>query len=93
MEGFGLPGIEAMGLGAPVVSSNATCLPEVYGNAAIYFDPLDTDDIANKIDMVLSDNKLRDDLIKKGTKQFKKYSWKKMAKETYEVYIKALSSK
>ncbi len=91
MEGFGLPGIEAMGLGAPVASSNASCLPEVYGDAAIYFDPLKVDDMADKIDRVLSDNKLRLDLIKRGFKQFKKYSWEKMAKETHAVYMKALA--
>lgn len=91
MEGFGLPGIEAMGLGAPVVSSNASCLPEVYNDAAIYFDPLDVDDMASKIDQVLSDDKLRSDLIKRGHKQFKKYSWEKMARETHAVYMRALN--
>jgi glycosyltransferase involved in cell wall biosynthesis len=93
MEGFGLPGIEAMGLGAPVVSSNATCLPEVYGDAALYFNPLDVDDMAAKIDQVLSNDKLRSDLIKRGSKQFNKYSWKKMAEETHSVYMKALGEK
>ncbi|PKL31842.1 glycosyl transferase family 1 [Candidatus Saccharibacteria bacterium HGW-Saccharibacteria-1] len=91
MEGFGLPGIEAMGLGAPVISSNATCLPEVYGDGAIYFDPLDVDDMAAKIDLVLSDDKLRSDLIERGYQQFNKYSWEKMAQETHEVYMKALN--
>ena len=91
MEGFGLPGIEAMGLGAPVVSSNASCLPEVYGDAAIYFDPLSVEDMADKIDQVISNDKLRTDLIERGYKQFNKYSWEKMAKETYAVYMKALN--
>jgi len=90
MEGFGLPGLEAMGLGAPVVSSNATCLPEVYGDAAVYFDPLDTHDITAKIDSVLSDKKLRAKLIKAGHTQVNKYSWEKMAKQTLAVYQKAL---
>ena len=90
MEGFGLPGLEAMGYGAPVVSSNATCLPEVYGEAAIYFDPLNTDDIAEKINNVISDRILRDDLIKKGYKQIKKYSWLRMAEQTHQVYLDAL---
>lgn len=93
MEGFGLPGIEAMGLGAPVISSNATCLPEVYGDAALYFNPLDINDIVKKIDMVLSNNQLRSDLIKRGYKQFNKYSWRRMAEQTYQVYIKALNKK
>ena len=90
MEGFGLPGLEAMGYGTPVVSSNATCLPEVYGPAAHYFNPLDTSDMAEAIDQVLSDDTIRTRLSKAGYKQIKKYSWKKMAKETHAIYMKAL---
>ena len=90
-EGFGLPGLEAMQNGTPLVSSNATCLPEVYGNAALYFDPLDVKDMASKINDVLTDKKLRADLIKKGYEQAKKYSWERMAKQTLEVYNKALN--
>ncbi len=92
MEGFGLPGLEAMGYGIPVVSSNATCLPEVYGQAAHYFNPTDTSDIAEAIDQVLSDDTLRTRLSKAGYKQIKKYSWKKMAKETHKIYMKVLNS-
>lgn len=91
MEGFGLPGLEAMGYGTPVVSSNATCLPEIYGPAAHYFNPADTSDIAEAIDQVLSDDKIRTRLSKAGFKQIKKYSWKKQAKETHDVYMKVLS--
>lgn len=90
MEGFGLPGLEAMQHGAPVVSSNATTLPEVYGDAALYFDPADSHEMARQIARVLDDKKLRAELIKKGTKQTKKYSWKRMAEETLAVYDKAL---
>ena len=90
MEGFGLPGLEAMGYGTPVVSSSATCLPEVYGQAAHYFNPLDTSDIAEAIDQVLSDDKIRTRLAKAGYKQIKKYSWKKMALETYAIYKQVL---
>jgi len=90
MEGFGLPGLEAMVRGTPVVSSNATCLPEVYGDAALYFNPRNTDDMADKIHRILSDDTLRSSLIKKGYKQAKRYSWKKMAQQTLEVYNKAL---
>ncbi|MEI6228484.1 MAG: glycosyltransferase family 1 protein [Candidatus Saccharibacteria bacterium] len=89
-EGFGLPGLEAMGYGAPVVSSNATCLPEVYGDAAIYFDPNSTDDMADAIRKILNNDKLRDEQIKKGYQQLNKYSWRKMATETHDVYLKAL---
>jgi len=86
MEGFGLPGLEAMGHGTPVISSNATCLPEIYGNAAHYFDPTSTDDIARAITEVLGNNKLQRELSKSGYEQIKKYSWKKMAEQTYAVY-------
>ena len=92
MEGFGLPGLEAMGYGTPVVSSNATCLPEVYGQAAHYFNPEDTSDIAEAIDQVLSDDKIRTRLAKAGYKQIKKYSWKKQAQETHKVYEKILKA-
>ncbi len=90
-EGFGLPGLEAMVHSAPVASSNATCLPEVYGDAAHYFDPLNVEDIASKIEDILSDNSLRADLIAKGKAQAKKYSWQKMAEQTLEIYQQALN--
>ena len=90
MEGFGLPGLEAMTQGAPVVSSDKTCLPEIYGEAAHYFDPKNVKDIAKKIDEVLSSEKLRSDLRVKGYRQVKKYSWAKTAEQTLDVYKKAL---
>lgn len=89
-EGFGLPGLEAMLHGAPVVSSSATCLPEVYGDAAHYFNPYDVDDMAKTIDEVISSPELRAELIKKGYAQAKKFSWKRMAQQTLEVYEKTL---
>jgi len=90
MEGFGLPGLEAMGYGTPVVSSNATCLPEVYDDAAHYFDPNNTDDMARAIDDVLTDDNLRNKLIKEGYKQIAKYSWLRTAEQTRSVYIDAI---
>lgn len=92
MEGFGLPGLEAMSYGTPVVSSNTSCLPEIYEQAAHYFNPTDTSDMAEAIDQVLSDDKIRTRLSKAGYKQIKKFSWKKMAKETHAVYMKAMNS-
>lgn len=89
-EGFGLPPLEAMIHGAPVASSNATCLPEVNGDAAHYFDPLDIEDMAEKIDEVLTDEKLRNSLITKGSQQVKKYSWQRMAEQTLQVYLECL---
>ena len=90
MEGFGLPGLEAMAAGAPVVSSNATCLPEVYGDAAEYFNPNDVDDMAKAIERVITDEKLRKKLIAAGHKQVKKYSWRRMAEQTHQAYLDAL---
>lgn len=90
MEGFGLPALEAMTCGAPVASSNATCLPEVYGDAAHYFDPMSVNDMSRAIEEVLTNKELRDTLIKNGYKQVKKYSWKTMAEQTHEVYMNAL---
>ncbi len=85
-EGFGLPPLEAMARGVPVVSSNATCLPEILGDAALYFNPLDVDDMAEKIKKALTDENLRKTLIQKGFEQIKKYSWRKMADETLNLY-------
>lgn len=85
-EGFGLPGLEAMAHGTPLISSNATCLPEVYGDASHYFDPNSVNDMSEKISEVLNSNELRKQLVAKGYEQLKKYSWKKMAQETLAVY-------
>lgn len=90
IEGFCLPPLEAMARGVPVVSSNASCLPETLGNAAIYFNPLDIDDIATKIKKTLLDNKVRKKLVQKGFERVKKYSWGKMAKETFKTYFNLL---
>jgi glycosyltransferase involved in cell wall biosynthesis len=92
MEGFGLPGLEAMTHKAPVISSSATCLPEVYGDAALYFNPSDAHQMAQQIAKVLDDKKLRQNLITKGTKQAKKYSWKRMAEQTLDAYDAALKN-
>lgn len=91
-EGFGLPGLEAMVHGAPVVSSDATCLPEIYQDGALYFDPQDTNDIAKKIITVLDDKKLRSRLMAKGKAVAGQYSWQRMAKQTLEVFEEALRS-
>ena len=92
-EGFGLPGLEAMNYDAPVISSDATCLPEVYGKAAHYFNPTLVNDIARAIDEVLSSKKLQRRLAALGQEQVKKYSWKKTAKETLAVYNEILNKK
>lgn len=91
-EGFGLPPLEAMLNGAPVVASNATCIPEVLGDAAHYFDPLDVQAMASAINEVLTDKKLRAELLKRGSSQTKKYSWRRMAEQTLAVYERVLES-
>ena len=85
-EGFGLPPLEAMMHGAPVVSSKATCLPEVNGDAAEYFDPYEPYEIASAVARVI-DNPARGAKLRElGSEQVKKYSWKKMAQETLSIY-------
>ena len=90
-EGFGLPGLEAMIHGAPVISSNATCLPEIYGDAALYFDPLNVNDMTISIKRVVTDIGLRKELVKKGYVQVAKYSWRKTAEQTISVYDSILN--
>ena len=89
-EGFGLPGLEAMLHGAPVISSSATCLPEIYGEAAQYFDPLNVQSMANAINTVLINRFLRTELIAKGKDQVAKYSWERTAEQTLGVYAKLI---
>lgn len=90
-EGFGLPGLEAMAHGCPVVSSDATCLPEIYGDAAEYFNPKSVEGMAKAIEKVVLDPKLQRDLKNKGKAQLKKYSWQKMTEETLDTYTKTLA--
>ncbi|HUD43921.1 MAG TPA: glycosyltransferase family 1 protein [Patescibacteria group bacterium] len=84
-EGFGLPVLEAMQHDCPVITSNVSSLPEAGGDAALYVDPLDVEDMAKKIEKVLNDSNLRKEMIKKGREQVKKFSWEKAAKETLDV--------
>ena len=93
MEGFGLPPLEAMAHGTPVVSSNTSCLPEILGDAAEYFNPLDVGDIASHIDDVISNDARRKELATLGYQRLKKYSWKKMAEETHAIYQRVLSER
>jgi glycosyltransferase involved in cell wall biosynthesis len=86
MEGFGLTGLEAMHVGLPVISSNATTLPEVYGEACLYFDPNSLTSLVDAIEEIIKKPEVREKLSLLGPKQVKKYSWKKMAKETLDVY-------
>ena len=91
-EGFGIPLLEAMTCGCPVVSSDAGSLKEVGGEAAIYFDPKSTEDMGTKIDTVITDNNLRDRLIKKAQDRIKIFSWQDLAKQTMEAYESCVSA-
>jgi glycosyltransferase involved in cell wall biosynthesis len=84
-EGFGLPVLEAMQWDCPVIASNVSSLPEVGGSACLYIDPENSDDIAEKIWKLVSNEKLRSELISKGKKQVKKFSWDRTARETLKV--------
>jgi len=85
-EGFGLPILEAMVAGCPVITSNLSSLPELAGKAAILINPLSTNSITKAIDRVLKDDNLRAELIKKGKDQVKKFKWQKTAQETLKIY-------
>jgi glycosyltransferase involved in cell wall biosynthesis len=91
-EGFGLPPLEAMVCGCPVIVSDAASLPEVCGDAALYCDPNDPADIADKIRRLMHDPELRDELRSKGLKQARKFSWEKCARGTLEVIDQVLSA-
>jgi glycosyltransferase involved in cell wall biosynthesis len=84
-EGFGIPPLEGMACGCPCVVSNAASLPEVCGDSAYYVNPYDVEDIARGIEIVLSDEKLRENLVKKGFENIKRFSWQRSAKEVLEI--------
>ena len=85
-EGFGIPILEAFSCDCPVVCSNSSSLPEVAGNAAIYFDPLNINSISSTIAEVLYNSELQKKLIKNGQKRLQIFSWEKTAKKTKKVY-------
>lgn len=86
-EGFGLPPLEAMRCGTPVVASKNSCIPEICGeNNALYFDPYDPEDIANAIRKVWLNEALQKDLRERGLRHSRKFSWEKMAEKTLEIY-------
>ncbi len=84
-EGFGIPVLEAMSYNCPVIASFSSSLPEVGGDACLYFDPKNSDDLLEKFSILLGNNKLRKELILKGKQRIKDFSWEKCGKETLEV--------
>jgi glycosyltransferase involved in cell wall biosynthesis len=85
-EGFGLPPLEAMASGTPVVSSNRSSLPEVVGDAAVLVNPENVFDIARGIRDALTDEQLRVSLIARGYEQARRFSWEATARQVLEVY-------
>lgn len=92
-EGFGLPLLEAMNCGTPVLAAKSSCLSEVAGNAAEYFEPLDIDALCCALENVLSNKVLQKDMVNRGFVRSKLYNWDKTVAMTYEVYQEALSIK
>lgn len=89
-EGFGLPPLEAMAAGTPVIASNASCLPEVLEDAAILIDPTDARGFAEALEGVLTRPELRERLVRAGRVQASKFTWEQCAERTVEAYRRAL---
>jgi len=92
-EGFGLPVLEAMACGCPVVAANTASLPEICGDAAVMVNPNDIGSIADGLKKLIRDENLRRDLTEKGLEQAQKFSWEKAAGETVKVYERILREK
>lgn len=89
-EGFGLPGVEAMQLGLPVLAANTEVFNEVYDNAAIYFDGLEPNDIADKMHLLAGDTKFHEQMQQKAAERSTLFSWDKAASDTLKIYEQAL---
>jgi glycosyltransferase involved in cell wall biosynthesis len=89
-EGFGLPGVEAMQFGLPVLASDTPVLNEVYDNAAIYFDPLDPEDIAEKMRLVAQDEQFYKQMQERGLDRYQLFNWERTAAETLALYQAAI---
>jgi glycosyltransferase involved in cell wall biosynthesis len=86
-----MPNIEAMRCGAPVVTSNASCIPEVVGDAALFFDPNEPDELANQLDRIAESSDLRQDLRRRGFLQSSKYTWEAIGEQIYNIYSELLT--
>ena len=89
-EGFGIPPLEAMACGTPVAVANATSLPEVVGDAGLYFDPFNVDDIKETISKLMDDKKLKEDMIVKGLKRKDSFRWKDSADLIMKSYLSCM---
>lgn len=89
-EGFGIPPLEAMCRGIPVASSNASCLPEILGDSALYFDPTDIEDMVKAMQRMAEDSQLRERLKEKGRERSGRYDWRVSAELAHKAYMEAL---
>ena len=92
-EGFGLPGVEAMHYGLPLAVSNTEVFNEIYDNAAIYFNPLDPEDIAEKLQLLARDREFRGKIADNSLQRAGNFSWAATAAATREVYERVLANK
>jgi glycosyltransferase involved in cell wall biosynthesis len=90
-EGFGLPPLEAMYNGCPVIVARSGALPEVCGDAAFYCDPYDPEDIAEKICLMMTNDNLRNEFREKGLSQARLYTWEKCARATLSTILEAIN--
>jgi glycosyltransferase involved in cell wall biosynthesis len=89
-EGFGIPVLEAMSAGVPVIASNTSALPEVCGEAAIFVDPLDVDQLASELQRLAADPDLRTQIAKRGRSRAAEFTWNVAAEKTWNVYQELL---
>ena len=87
-EGFGIPPLEAMFCKCPVIASDIPVIKELYGDSVLYIDPYDIDSIRDNILLLLHDNKLKDELIRKSTEKIKEYSWIKSGEKVISIIKK-----
>ena len=93
LEGFGLPVLEAMSAGVPVIASNRSSLPEVVGDAGVLADPWKAEEIAAAIDAILDDFELAQELSQRGKERAKQFSWERAAQQTLEILREAAKSR
>jgi glycosyltransferase involved in cell wall biosynthesis len=90
-EGFGIPPVEAMASGTPVLTSSGTVMEEICADAVIYADPFDIDDISSKLHLMISDDTLRDDLVRRGVERASLYDWERCAREHMRLFDRILA--
>lgn len=89
-EGFGLPILESQACGIPIITSNISSMPEVAGDGALFVNPYNVADISGGLETIMNNSSKREEIIKKGFENVKRFSWEKTAKETVNIYCKIL---